>query len=288
MSGTSILLNVAGPGRPEPDVVRWLGPRDNASRIVILNGHAAEWSARSTGGAFSVKWAPRGRAVYRSDGGVHVVRPDGFMLLNGGQPYEMAISEPSETFCLFYSADLVREAWGGTPPAEFPNLVFRPPFAGEVGDLRRELRAPDWPADLEARLLLVLDRAVAAARVHRGEARRLRAAKPSTRRRLRARLEVARALIAEGEAENLDQVAHAAGLSKFHLLRLFRQAFGATPMRYAEALRLERAAARLRETAQPVDEIAFAVGYETASAFGRAFRRRFGTAPSAYRRAHRN
>lgn len=285
---SAILHNVARPdGKSDPP--RWLGDPASTSRITILNGHADAWTARSGGGAFSVKWAPQGRVAYRCEGGVHLVRPDGLMLLNGGQPYEMAFRGPSETFCLFYSEDLVRQAWGGGSAPEFPNLIFRPTFGGDLMRLRDDLAEPDrWPDDLEARLLLILDAAVAAARRHRGEARRTGALRPATQARLLARLDVARALIADGQADNLAQVSRAVGLSKFHLVRLFKAAFGETPMKYAEALRLDRAAERLRSSGALVDEIAFAAGYDSASAFGRAFRRRFAATPSAYRRAHRN
>ena len=284
---SAILHSVSRPdGRSDPP--RWLGDPASTSRIAILNGHADAWEARSAGGAFSVKWAAQGRVAYRCEGGAHVVRPDGLMLLNGGQPYEMAFHGPAETFCVFFSEDLVREAWNG-PAAEFPNLVFRPAFGPMLAQIRTELAdGSRWPDDLEARLLLILDAAVSAARAHRGEARRTGAAKASTRARLLARLDVARALIADGEAANLDDVARAAGLSKFHLVRLFKATFGQTPMKYAEGLRLERAAERLRTSGRLVDEIAYAAGYESPSAFGRAFRRRFGAPPTAYRRAHRN
>ena len=113
MSGTSILHNLARPGAAPGEGLRWLGDPSAASRIMILNGHAQTWTARSGGGAFSVKWAPQGRVAYQCEGATHLVRPDGLMLLNGGQPYEMAFRGPAETFCLFYSEDLVRQAWGG-------------------------------------------------------------------------------------------------------------------------------------------------------------------------------
>jgi len=289
VSATSILHNVAGPAAPGGGLTRWFGAPEVASRIAILNGHAESWQARSGGGGFSVKWAPKGRVVYRSEGVAHLLQPRGLMLLNTGQPYEMRFAEPSETFCLFFSDDLVRQAWGRNWPAEFPNLVFRPGFAAELAALRDELAEdPGGPQDLEARLLLILDAAVAAARRHRGEARRTGAVRPATARHRLARLEVARALIADGEAGDLDQVARAAGMSKFHLVRLFRAVHGETPMRYAEGLRLDRAAERLRGARGLIDEIGFEAGYETGSAFGRAFRRRFGVTPGAWRVAARN
>ena len=114
---TAILHNVARPDGAS-DAPRWLGDPGDASRIVILNGHAEAWTARSGGGAFSVKWAPQGRVAYRCERDTHLVRPDGLMLLNGGQPYEMAFRGPSETLCLFFSDDLVRQAWGADGPAD--------------------------------------------------------------------------------------------------------------------------------------------------------------------------
>ena len=289
MGGTSIFLNIAGPDAPGGhEVRRELGDPDGASRITILNGHARAWRARSGGGTFSLKWAPRGRIRYRVDDGVRLVAPARMMLLNRAQPYEMDFEGAGESFCLFFSDDLVAEAGGGRGLGEFPNPVFRPGFGAEVAALRAELGAGDAaPRDLEARLLLILADAVEAARRHRGEAERLPAAKASTRRHLQARLEVARALIEDGEGGNLDQVARAAGLSKFHMVRLFRAAFGTTPMKHAEGVRLDRAAAALGKGPLLIDEVAFRAGYDTASAFARAFRRRFGTSPGAWRKAAR-
>lgn len=299
-AATQILLSIAGGDWAGPEIRRSLGREGASSRIVMLNGHGRGWRARSGGGAFSVKWVPRGRVGYRTEGAAHPLAPEGFLLMNPGQPYDMAFQGAAETFCLFFSDDLVREAWGSTAspldddgeeaggaPAEFPNLVFRPRAAlgRAVAGLYREMGSKGaWPADVEARLLDVLALAVAQARAHRGEAARAPALRAATRARLRARLEVARRLILEGEGESLDQVAMAAGLSKFHLVRLFRAVFGTTPMRYAEGVRLDRAAEALKASGRPlVDEIAFAAGYESASAFGRAFRRRFGVSPTAWR-----
>ncbi|MFZ3004700.1 MAG: helix-turn-helix transcriptional regulator [Phenylobacterium sp.] len=289
MSQTRILLNIAGDRLPGAEVRRERGDPSNPASVMILNGHGHDWRARSSGGAFSLKWAPRGAIRYRVEDADHLVRPGGMMLVNAGQPYEMDFQGAGQSFCLFFSDALVREALGGERLAEFPNLIFRPAFAGQVAALYEGLDGDNpWPDDLEATLLSILDQAVEDTRRHRGEAARLPAAKASTRRHLLARLEVARALIADGEGENLDQIARASGLSKFHLVRLFRAAFGTTPMKYAEGLRLDRAAERLRGSGTLIEEIGFSAGYESLGAFGRAFRRRFGAAPGAYRQASRN
>lgn len=73
------------------------------------------------------------------------------------------------------------------------------------------------------------------------------------------------------------------GYSAQHLNRRFRRVLGITPLAYLEGLRLDRAAALLRERDWSVARIASAVGFADAGTFTRAFRRHFGRAPSDYR-----
>ncbi|MGF1611037.1 MAG: helix-turn-helix domain-containing protein [Kiloniellales bacterium] len=80
-----------------------------------------------------------------------------------------------------------------------------------------------------------------------------------------------------------EAVARAAGLSVSRLHARFRARFGVGPMRYLTACRLARAARLLEQSHLPLAEIALAVGYGDQSAFTRAFRREFGTAPARYR-----
>ena len=56
-----------------------------------------------------------------------------------------------------------------------------------------------------------------------------------------------------------------------------------TPSGYATAQRMERAQAMLKNTSLTAAAIAQAIGYESDSAFLRAFRRHTGTTPAAYR-----
>jgi AraC-like DNA-binding protein len=80
-----------------------------------------------------------------------------------------------------------------------------------------------------------------------------------------------------------DLAAHA-GLSPFHFLRLFRRATGTTPHQYVVGARLRRAARLLVDTARPVTEIAYQVGFEDLSNFVRTFHRAVGCSPRTFRR----
>jgi AraC family transcriptional regulator len=90
------------------------------------------------------------------------------------------------------------------------------------------------------------------------------------------------------EALPLARLARVAHFSPYHFHRIFRGMTGESVQEYIRRLRLERAAVHLRQTARPVTRLAFEAGYETHEAFTRAFRDRFGLAPSRYRKRHRS
>ena len=85
------------------------------------------------------------------------------------------------------------------------------------------------------------------------------------------------------EPIGVDDLARAAGLSRFHFSREFRKAFGESPHAYLLTRRLERAAALLRGTDRRVAEICFAVGLRSVGSFTTSFTRTFGVSPTAYR-----
>jgi AraC-like DNA-binding protein len=85
------------------------------------------------------------------------------------------------------------------------------------------------------------------------------------------------------EPLDVDDLARAAGLSRYHFSREFRRAFGESPHAYLLTRRLERAAALLRSTDRQVAEICFAVGLRSVGSFTTSFTRTYGKSPTAYR-----
>lgn len=89
------------------------------------------------------------------------------------------------------------------------------------------------------------------------------------------------------EAVDLDALAKAACLSRYHFHRVFRGLVGETPLELSRRLRLERAARSLVETEGAITTIAFDASYETHEAFTRAFHAAYACAPSDFRRLAR-
>jgi AraC family transcriptional regulator len=79
-------------------------------------------------------------------------------------------------------------------------------------------------------------------------------------------------------------LAHVAGLSRFHFGRAFQNATGDTPSAYLVRRRLELAKRLLRLSDLPHAEIARRAGLGAASQFAAVFRRHVGQTPSDYRR----
>ena len=83
---------------------------------------------------------------------------------------------------------------------------------------------------------------------------------------------------------SLETLADEAGLSPHHFHRLFRAAMTETTQKYCERLRLERAAVNLLCYEETIVRTALDVGFQSHEVFCRAFKRRFGMTPRAYRK----
>ncbi|MDX9980643.1 MAG: AraC family transcriptional regulator [Lentisphaeria bacterium] len=79
------------------------------------------------------------------------------------------------------------------------------------------------------------------------------------------------------------EIAAAAGVSEPHLARLFRQVTGETLVQRLTQMRVLFAKQLLVGSSLPVSEVAFEVGYSSASHFNVVFRRATGRTPSEYR-----
>ncbi len=82
---------------------------------------------------------------------------------------------------------------------------------------------------------------------------------------------------------SIEALAKLAGTSQRSLTRAFRKELGTTPAAYWRDRKLDAALDLLRGGVYSVAEVAERIGYDNPSAFGDAFRRRFGRSPSAFK-----
>jgi len=85
----------------------------------------------------------------------------------------------------------------------------------------------------------------------------------------------------------VEDLARSAALSRSALAERFTLLVGEPPMQYLMRWRLALAAGALRTSDRAIAQIAEDFGYESESAFNRAFKREFELPPAAWRRAGR-
>jgi AraC-like DNA-binding protein len=88
-----------------------------------------------------------------------------------------------------------------------------------------------------------------------------------------------------GYSWTLESLAARAGMSRSVFALRFREIVGATPMEYLTRWRMLLAAERLKNPEDGLSAIAQSLGYESDSAFGKAFRRVMGCSPRQYVRS---
>jgi AraC-like DNA-binding protein len=85
-----------------------------------------------------------------------------------------------------------------------------------------------------------------------------------------------------GHPWTLHSLAQRVGMSRSVFAHRFRETVGATPMEYLTRWRMLLAADRLRNSSEGLSAIAHSLGYDSPSAFGKAFRRVMGCSPKRY------
>jgi AraC family transcriptional regulator len=134
---------------------------------------------------------------------------------------------------------------------------------------------------VEETMLGVVARILARAHDHRAT---------PTPRRQQELARAAAAIVGSTFTQNvsLPRLAGALGTSPFHLARSFKRVTGRTLHQHRLLLRLNASLASLHDTQRDLTTIALDLGFADHSHFTAAFRQRFGTTPSAWRRRARS
>ncbi|MGA2132156.1 MAG: helix-turn-helix transcriptional regulator [Bryobacteraceae bacterium] len=270
----------------------------------VLNGHGTHYAVNNYRTTLSIKSVVRGAARYYTPQGQYLITPDSFLILNDGQRYSLEFEGrgrlQTETLCPFFQPGFLEQAAASdlddigrsSPALDFCERLY--PGTGEVGralaNLGAGLRTPQASTPWLEDRMYALGRALAGLRLQvRSEAESFPGLRPATRLELYRRLYRGRDFLLSCYHQPLTVAAAArvATLSPFHFQRMFKLAFGRTPMQFLQDTRLEAARRLLAHTADDVTTICFAVGFESAGSFSWLFRKRFGVSPRAFRQIRR-
>ena len=238
---------------------------------------------------FAIEVLERGAHTFRYRGADHAPVAGDLVLLNPGEVHTGRPASPlGYGYRMLYpSVEQVRmaaEEISGCSRNDpyFPRPVVRDDrLAAAMRHLHIALAEPAPRLERESRLLTVL---VAVVRRHAAERPPARATGMEPRA-----VTWAREFLEANAAEevSLAQLAEVAGLSPFHLARVFREAVGLPPHAYLDQVRVERAK-RLLAAGLPIARAAADVGFADQSHLTRRFKRLVGVTPGQYRAGSKN
>jgi AraC-like DNA-binding protein len=256
-----------------------------AERVLVMAGQTTRYAIEPRGEyVFGIVAGAAMRA--RRGSRTHLVRPGELVAWNPSARHAgWAVDGRAWTSALMVveAADL--RALASDPEADpladvaFPEpVVAAPDLADGFLRLQAALASPSSRLERDERLAEWLHAIVARASPRR------RTRTPLTARDDRA-LRLACEYLADRPERNvgLDELAAAAGVGKFRLIRLFRERTGLAPHALLLAHRI-RSARRLIEAGETIAATAAATGFVDQSHLHRVFRRSLGVTPGEYRR----
>lgn len=278
---------------------------------IIFNAESSDSQCDAHVGCLSVKTVLSGEEWYGVDGRQLVVRPGSFLVLNNDQRYSCRISSKEKVKCLsiFFRTEFAtsvlfdvlntEESLLEYPypeskvlPEFFQTLqLITPDMSVQLSKLIRLLEATGYRKDRTDECLVFLLRNLI--QIHRSDMKgvnNIKAIKPGTRHEIYKRLCVARDMMHASYSEDLDlsTIGAEALMSVPQLVRQFKKAFQISPHQYLTKIRIEQASSLLRHTDEPVQEIAWMCGFESASAFSRIFKSMQGMQPTHFRKERIN
>ncbi len=239
----------------------------------------APLSGTAAHAGLEIAWVESGEIEYVVAGRRFPLHAGQAMVVPSGVEHRTSFSGAMRCGAMWIASDLaaeMAEAAGQRGSLE-PGALAQPgTFAALAGALRREVTSPACGHLLAAESI--------------AEAMMLSLLRGAPSRNLHAHARDPRVLAAldrmqadYGDPIGVSDLARAAGMSRFHFSRVFRDEVGESPYQHLLALRLDRAAELLRSGRQGATDVAFAVGIPDPSRFARMFRARFGVAPSSFR-----
>lgn len=229
----------------------------------------------------------KGPIIYETSQSKFNVRAGQFVLLNPGDKHQQVCCG-GDKFLVEFSPKLVNEVTREVMDQPAADLRFRhmPAFHREVARMADMMVSelteprPGQKVMLEHTALQLLVLALRSTQLASFDAV-ANINRPGVQQAVRMMMDCYR------DTVTLEDIAKAADMSKFKLIRQFREVMGTTPYEWLQQYRLLRACDQLMNVRRTVLDIALDHGFNSVSAFNREFRRTFGISPTQWRQLHR-
>jgi len=247
----------------------------------------------------------RGEEPYFVQGKHSCVKSHNYMVINSQQEASVQVraQQNVEGLCFFLAPDLLQEVQSAHQQKlttalqkphqeidliEFPERIFNireNNFGHFLDTIKQQFLQGNlhWLHDSDHFYYTLAEQFVAEQCSITNQLQQLPHQTTTTKQEIFHRLSLARTYILDCYTKpiTLNEVARAALLSKYHVIRLYKMLFGTTPYQHILQLRLEKSQQLLLQGQTPT-EVAHALHFTDRRAFSKAFRRAFGYPPSKH------
>jgi len=271
---------------------------------IIIHSRLYRFEKQVKDSGLSIKLGHKGAEHYFFGNQKHTISSGKYLLVNRHQAFDCHLDSKQavEAFCLYLSKKMILETasclrskaeqklndpfYTYQQEPVFLEKVYRTD-EDELGMFLEQIRPlleSNQLMDLENFFYTLAEKLLISQSEVNRQVDRINAARRSTREELYRRLCMARDYIFDNYHKDiqLEELSKTALLSKFHLLRSYREAFGVTPYRQVLNIRLKEAVLLLQK-GMTLEDIALSLGFSDRRSFTKAFKKVYGIAPSVYR-----
>ena len=250
----------------------------------------------------------RGKSVFHLRDRDLVLEEGSYFIADEGETFEYKNVKGgnSEQVFIFFKSNLIEAVSEGhgfieeeltgkcentIDPAGFYGKVFRndPVFAGQLRCIGENIRflsgqgLPSGEGFTEIMSSLLYSRQTV-----ENEVERIKRVKKISRYEIYRKLNIAKEFIRMhfDDKISVEDIAERSGISKYYLIRLFKDVYNITPYNYILDLRINKAMDMLRSGKKSITQVCFDAGFESASTFSLFFKKYTGLSPRNFRYTH--
>ncbi len=269
----------------------------NGRQNYIVKSQLFEFHSDVESSGLSIKLPQTGVEIYNADGKEYKIKGGEFLVVNKGQDVNVDLEskELVESICIYLNSQIYSDIFESLKTQEnldfevcsHQNFVQTEKYfiqdCGLSAILSSIATGKDFSAFGEEEFILIAEKLAHHQAHQQNLIRKIKAHNYITKTEMMKRLRIAKSFIFDNYSKdiNLDLIAQISCLSKYHLLRSFKDVYHVTPYQALLERRINVATNELKKDFS-IEDVAVRCGFSDRRSFSRVFKKFEGLTPSTF------